>query len=184
MTSDPYNHPLQPQPPRKGNVPLVLLCIASAIVAILCCLGAVSIFGADENNTLPLVTTTDLGLDETPATPPVPDAKAATKPATARDLTAKDVKLGVKITDKECFGSVVCNVEFKVTVDVPAELVTRSDKDWTVTYEVSGVKDGPQVGQLTLHPDGTFEQDAFQFGQTPNKSTKLKAKATDVEPVL
>lgn len=171
-----------PEPRRRQpNRALGVLLAVAAIVLVGCGIAAcVGLFNGADDRTA--------GLGEqlsvvNPSVTPTPASTGGAKPA-KRALEAADVKLGVKITDKQCFGSAGCVLEYKVEVDVPVDLLSASDRDWTVTYEVAGVTDGPQVATLTLHPDGTFEQDAYQSGQTPSRSTKLKAKATDVEPVL
>lgn len=173
MTSDPYNRPLK----RKRSGMTVALIVVAALILIGCAIGCIGVVTDDRAK--------DSGLDRLVTLPtPAPASAGKAQPATTKikPIAPADVKLAVKITKKQCFGSAGCVVEFKVKVDVPVERLVG--EDWKVTYEVKGVQDGPQIAELTLHPDGTFEQDAYQSGQTPSRSTKLTAKATDAEPVL
>lgn len=174
MTNDPYNRPLKPRRSRARTALVLLLAFLFGTTAI-ACVGA-TISGAIDN-----------AKDDAPGITTVADVPATTTapaPAKARALEAADIKLDVKITKRECFGSAGCVVQFKIRASVALDVLAASDRDWTVTYEVKGVDDGPQVAELTLHPDGMYDQDGYQSGQTPSRSTKLKATVTDVEPVL
>lgn len=173
MTSDPYNRPLKPRRSRARTALVLLLAFLFGTTAIACVGAAIS--GAIDN-----------AKDGTPVrlAAPVATTTAAPAPAEARALEAGDIKLDVKITKRECFGSAGCLVQFKIKASVDLDVLAASDRDWTVTYEVKGVEDGPQVAELVLHPDGMYDQDGYQSGQTPSRNTKLKATVTDVEPVL
>lgn len=186
MTSDPYDHPLPAQPPQpRSNKPLgILLAVAAVIIGVCVVLGCIGVAGGvddqggDKDGGLSVTTPATNG-DPVPLAKPVP---AGTPKAAI--LKAGDLKLAVKTTTKQCFGSAGCNVTFKIKLTVNGDVLANSNRDWAITYEVRGVEGGPQIAELTLHQDGTFEQDSYQFGQTPSRSTKLTAKVTDVEPVL
>lgn len=97
----------------------------------------------------------------------------------AERFKASDLSLTVKITEKACFGSAGCNVDYSIRVAKANPLATLPEQ-CEVTYEVRGLED-PQVGTLTLANDGKYTQDDSQSGQTPRSSTKLTAKITDLE---
>lgn len=108
---------------------------------------------------------------------------ASTVPAPGKPpeplLTAGDIKLEVKILDKECFGSAGCNVEYRVQAGWPKEAV-REGETFEVTYEITGPEEGPQVGTFTINDDGTMLIEK-EFASTPRSSTKLKPKVKDLE---
>lgn len=110
-----------------------------------------------------------------------PAAAPATKTGPA--ITAKDIALVVKITSKQCFGSAGCSVQFRIDASTDLGKLKACDKDYEVTYEIAGLSQS-QIGTLTLHPDGTYEQDDFQFGDTKSSKPKLTAKVTSVEEQL
>jgi hypothetical protein len=178
MTNDPYNHPLPPAKRPKANRSLgVLLLVAAALIGVCLVLGCVGLITDDRADGKGLTTVVPQPVKALPTS-------TSTAPAKARALEAGDVKLSVKITKRECFGSAGCLVQFKIKASVDLDVLAATDRDWTVTYEVKGVDDGPQVAELVLHPDGMYDQDGYQAGQTPSRSTKLKATVTDVEPLL
>lgn len=103
--------------------------------------------------------------------------KAAPSAKPKATLGAANLKLTVKTTDKACFGSAGCNVQYSIRVAY--DTATLPD-ECEITYQVDGLDD-PQVGTLTLTSDGKYSQDNYQAGQTPRSSSKLTAKVTDVE---
>lgn len=109
-----------------------------------------------------------------------PAAATTTKAAPAVVLSPKDIKLTVDVKKKECFGSAGCNVQWKIDVALDKTKLKQGSV-YTVTYEVRGVEDGPQISTLTIEDKDTFTQDDFAAGSIPRKSTKLTAVATDVE---
>lgn len=99
-----------------------------------------------------------------------------TSPAPKRPAPPFAPVLSVKTLSKQCFGSAGCNVQYKIVV----ALTQRPAENCDVTYEVRGLDDA-QTATLTVQPDGTYSQDAMQFGQTPRSSSKLTARVVDVE---
>jgi len=143
----------------------VLLVVAVLIA--LCGAGAV----------IGMITASDDGPPETPITVPTIDAPSPVETAV---LLAADVKLAVKVTDKQCFGSYGCNIEYEIKATWPLRAVGRGT-ECDVTYDVRGFKD-PQTGTLTIRDDGTFRDGTvFPLGVTPKSSTKPVARVTEVE---
>jgi hypothetical protein len=109
-------------------------------------------------------------------------ASAAPVKVKAMPLTAADVKLAVKVTKKDCFGTAGCNVTYEIKVTTDKTRIQSGDR-YEVTYTVKGLQDD-QIGTLTLKDDGTYEQDSYQFGQTKTAAAKLTAVVTDVTKEL
>lgn len=163
-----------PPPPRKSKRGLfIALGFLAAAVILLCCAGAVSkMSGGDSKDALLTVPATETTFSAGAGVVPT------SEPAAAR-LSARDLKISPKIKSKQCFGSAGCLLEYSVNLTLTSSARIASD-DCEVTYEVGGFKDGAQVHTLTLHRDGTFEQDAYQSGDTSGSSRKLTTKITDV----
>lgn len=95
-------------------------------------------------------------------------------------VTAKDIKLTVKVLERQCFGSAGCNVQFRIntltyTVDLDPEAT------YEVTYSYKGLED-PVENRLTLDGStGRYEFEETEFGQTANRSAKITAVVTGVE---
>lgn len=108
-----------------------------------------------------------------------PDAPKG--PGPGRSVTVKDLTIGFKITEKQCFGSAGCNVVGHVTL-----AITDPDlfelRTFDVTYELRGVTDGPLVGSVTLD-HGQYSADTEVTG-TNRKSDKITAVVVDVEERL
>jgi hypothetical protein len=113
------------------------------------------------------------GLGTAPASASAAKAKSGT-------LTKSDLKLTVKTTKKDCFGSAGCNVEYQIKVAVDGAKLRAAGKTWDITYDVHGLQD-TQTGTLTLNPDGTFTQEDLQMGQTSSSGKKLSATVTDLQ---
>lgn len=106
------------------------------------------------------------------------DDESAEEPA-APTLASTDFKVSVSITDRECFGSAGCNIEFAVRPEYVG-FEDPSDGHYLVTYEVRGVEDGPQIGSFELEGDSlSFEPDGA--AQTVSPSQKISAVVTGVE---
>jgi len=93
----------------------------------------------------------------------------------------RDFKLGVKIRQKECFGSAGCNVVYQIN----PKYVGSDDLSvgtWDITYRVTGPEDGPSVNTMRLE-DGTFSFDEEEVASTPSTSTVLTARVTRVDEV-
>lgn len=119
-------------------------------------------------------------------TQPVTSSSAADEPMVPADPEVDIVDpeltafvLSPKITEKQCFGSAGCNVSFRVDVSLNAPLDERAT--YEVTYEVTGVEDGPLVG--TFEITGEQYTVAEESVSTARSSSKLKIRATSVTRV-
>jgi hypothetical protein len=115
-------------------------------------------------------------LDETPAAEPTtePAAPAATP-------RVKDIALRAKITEKKCYGSGVgCNVGFNIAAEYVGPALNPDDT-WLVTYEVTGIEDGPLIGSLEMTGD-QYTSNPEYVGTKSSKS-KIIIKVTSVEKV-
>lgn len=82
---------------------------------------------------------------------------------------------------RECFGDVVCNVEYRVSVGYGGQELDP-DTTYEVTYEVRGPKDGAQIN--TIEITGTeYTVPDEELAQVASASTKLRAVVTSVEEV-
>lgn len=194
MTTPTPNPPYQPWPPqptppavppkRKSRVGLVIGLIAG--VAILLIAGVIAIgvaAGGTKSSAKPgVVTPTEFhGAPPAAATDPCKDfglcpteAAAAAGPV----LTADQVKLTLKTTEKACFGSAGCNVTVKVQMAYDGEPLD-SGTTWEVTYEITGGDDGPQIGSFDV--TGSQYDVNTELLSTKSKTTKLHVKVTDVD---
>jgi hypothetical protein len=89
-----------------------------------------------------------------------------------------DFDLKAKITDKQCFGSAGCSLEFKIEVTYTGDPLDE-DVTWQITYEATGVDDGPIIGTFEL--TGTKYDQPTEFASTKRKSDKITVKVTDIE---
>lgn len=89
-----------------------------------------------------------------------------------------DFTIGVKILEKQCFGSAGCNIIYRIE---PAYLgdPTQLSREYTVVYEVTGGEDGPQVNNFVVDSEGFRFQKEERTGTSSSGAT-LKAKATSV----
>ena len=85
--------------------------------------------------------------------------------------------LTVKILEKKCFGSAGCNVTYRIDPKYDGEL--DPSRTYRMTYEVSGVEDGPQINNFTV--TGTEASiPSEESAQTKTTKVKLTAKVTDM----
>src|SRR3954469_16165574 len=96
----------------------------------------------------------------------------------AAEPTPASFGVTVKVTKKTCFGSAGCNIVYHIDVITKTDL--DPDQEYLVTYEVSGVEDGPQVNSFTIQGD-KYSRDDEEIASTKSKSAKLAAKVTAVE---
>ncbi|MBD3924295.1 hypothetical protein IEZ26_06650 [Nocardioides cavernae] len=93
-------------------------------------------------------------------------------------LAPRNIKLGVRVRSKECFGSAGC----LVTVQIDPSYVGNQDVttgSWEMTYELRGVEDGPVIEIMTLE-DGTFSFPEEQDVSTTSSSSPITAVVTEV----
>lgn len=163
-------------PQRKRRVWPWLSALAAVLAA--CGFGTVALVGAAGSPADDVTAPAAGRFTTNPQLTPDPDPSVGGVPVPVTTvLTVKDVKLTAKITDRQCFGSAGCNVQYTIKAAV-AKPVSES---YDVTYTVHGFDDGDQIGTLTLGADGTLEQDAFNAGSVKSAGTKLTVKITDLE---
>lgn len=89
-----------------------------------------------------------------------------------------DFEITPKITQKQCFGSAGCNIEFRVDLAYNGPALDPDDT-WLVTFEVHGVSDGPLIDSLTLTGDNIDGE--VESASLDRSSDKLTAKVTAVQ---
>lgn len=174
----PNPHYGAPTPPRKSRRGLVIALIMLGVGVLLLCGVSVVIDATSKPDAgargLAVVTSPDPTFSATPAAKSTPRPT----PGPSQALSAKTLRLTIKITSKQCFGSAGCLLEWQVRGEVTPG--TKIDGPCDVTYEVHGLEDA-QTHSMTVNDDGTYEQDAYQTGQTSGSAKKLAAKVTEVE---
>lgn len=172
-------------PPKKQSRHPIGLYIGIAVIVALCGIGGVitaAVIGAadDKPKGAPVAGVPDRGAVPTPNVKPAP----ATPTTPARSTLSKsDVELTVKITEKNCFGSAGCNVQWDLKAAVEggkANRLVAAGDTCSVTYRMRGLTD-TQTGTLTINDDGTYNSDSWNFGQTKKSSAKVTAEVTEVE---
>jgi len=108
---------------------------------------------------------------------------ATTAPAptpAAETPSTSDITLTAKITERHCFGSAGCNVSFQVKTAYSGPTLSADDT-WLITYQVTGVDDGPIVGSFDLTGD------EYTVGEesagTKNAKSKVTIKVTGIDKV-
>jgi hypothetical protein len=165
-------------PKKKSRLPLILAAVVGLLVVIAVTVGVTV---AAQRGTSPAASKTSgqsawdreqqVGAGTTPdPTPVVVDNTPA----------ASDLKLTLKTTDKQCFGSAGCNLTVKVNLGYDGP--TLSDDDtWQVTYEINGVTDGPLIGSFEMTGDTyTVNEESVE---TKSSKSKVTVKVTSVEKV-
>lgn len=110
------------------------------------------------------------------ATPDDPEIDPDTDPDTDDRLRASDWKIGIRVREKQCFGSAGCNVTFQI---VPRYSGTHDlQGSWDLTYRVVGGED-PIINTFTVD-DGEASYDEEEYVSTLRESDKLTAKVTGV----
>lgn len=90
-----------------------------------------------------------------------------------------DVKIRVKVLEKECFGSAGCHLTYRIEPEYTGTATLPDDRTVSIIYEVRGGEDGPQINTFTITGDNA-EFDAEESISTSSSSKKLTAKATEV----
>ena len=143
---------------------------AAALIALGCGAG-----GAGSDGKPVTLPTADTSVDSaTGAKPPVGQSKKFATPRPA------EIKLGVKVLSRQCFGSAGCNVEFRISTLEYSGPKMDPDATYEVTFAYKGLSD-PMEARLTLNGDLKFETEESQFGQTKSKNDKVTAVVTGVE---
>jgi hypothetical protein len=89
-----------------------------------------------------------------------------------------DFAVSVKVLSKHCFGSAGCNITYRIDPSYRGPALD-SGETYTITYEVTGVEDGPQINSFTMTGDQA-QYESEELAQTPSSNVKLKAKVTGV----
>jgi len=105
-----------------------------------------------------------------------PDAPALSE---GHALAPRNLKIGLKIRSKQCFGSAGCSVEVQIDPRYVGDQ-DLSTGSWEITYEIRGGEDGPLIETMTLE-DGTFSFPESQSLSTSSSSAHLTAVATSVD---
>ena len=92
--------------------------------------------------------------------------------------SAGDFAISIKVLSKHCFGSAGCNITYRIDPSYSGPPLDSSET-YTITYEVTGVEDGPQINSFTLTGDQA-QYDSEEMAQTTSANAKLKAKVTGV----
>lgn len=165
----PFGGVMQPAP-RRRRVPVVLLVILFVLGLILVIgLAGALLSGGTDDKAAPKATTTTAA-----AAAPVVEATTA-EPIAPK---ASDFKLTPKIVEKNCYGSAGCSITLRV--DVAMEVLPDDDASWLVVYEIRGVEDGPEVGNLTITGDRV--ESTEEHVSTASSKSKITIKVTSVEP--
>jgi len=175
--TDPYStqspaYSSTPTPRRPGWLIPVLVAVAVLVLA----LGGVAVWALVRAPT-GAAPTAAASTKAAPRATYVPDPPAVAAPYTPKPA---DFIIKLKTTKKECFGSAGCLIDYHIDVTYAGAQALDDSKTYVVTYQVSGVKDGPAINSFDITGDQYFS-DENESAQTPSSSTKLKAKATDVE---
>jgi hypothetical protein len=117
-----------------------------------------------------------------PSTPAVEASEPGEEPAASEPtaLKASDLKVTMKITSKECYGSAGCLLGYKVKVvwaGTPREL----DADYDVTYKITGDEDGPVLETFTVYSDGQYDEPYEDMLSTKSSGTKPTIKVVEIE---
>jgi hypothetical protein len=114
-------------------------------------------------------------LDETPAAEPTTEP-----PTTGRAITAADMTLTLKTTEKQCFGSAGCNLTVEVRAKrKPGVPEPNPDETWQVTYQITGDEAGPIIGSFEI-TDGKYDINEENLS-TRSSKTKVTVKVISVE---
>jgi hypothetical protein len=177
----PQPHPMAPprKPKRFGWAALLITALAAlGLGAAVGAAGDGS--GATTARPAPTVTETvtepAVGEGEgTEAPEPEPDP---TKAPAAFNPKPKDFKVGIKVLEKECFGSAGCSISYRIVPNYKGSVPIPADAVLDVTYEVSGAED-PIIGTFTVE-DAKASFNEEESASTTSSAKKLTAKVTEV----
>jgi hypothetical protein len=143
-------------------------------------LGGVAVGAGDGEPTTvaadtPTATPTPTGLTS-------PEPEPEPEPEPTGDLTASNIELSLKTTEKQCFGSAGCNVSVEVRVAVDEFVVDALDPSgtWDVTYRISGDESGPIIGTLSVYGDGQYDVNE-EFLSTRSSNTPVNIEIVSVD---
>ena len=111
---------------------------------------------------------------------PAPTTTTTTRTTTEPDpLDLDDFIATLKVTDKQCFGDVGCNVTVAPRLEYVHALDTLENRSYSVTMTISGDETGPVITTI----DGTGESYNMTpvFLSTRGPGVKPKVEVTDVQ---
>jgi hypothetical protein len=167
--------PPPPVPPKRRTGRIVLFVVLGLGGLFCAFIGLGALVGDDPKTAAETAADAAAGAAGAPAAEADP---TETTPAPITTPALASLRLEPQIIDKQCFGSAGCNVEFEV--DVAAGPVVPEGSIWRVTYEVTGVEDGPLVGTFELTDGGRYDR-VSESVQTTSSKAKIKVKATRIE---
>ena len=107
-----------------------------------------------------------------------PEPEPTTKAPAAWNPQPRDFKVGIKILDKQCFGSAGCSITYRPTLDYVGKQKFPAEGTTSITYEVTGTTDSI-INTIEVDSEGKFSADQ-EFADTSSSSKKLAAKVTAV----
>ena len=175
-------HVVQPLPPKKSRVGLIVLA-AVAVIVLLAGGIAVGTGIANRSNKPAASPTCDVvGVngcthkEGNGGGPVVLPTTAAAQVSKVKPDPAGFI-IGIKTIKKECFGSAGCNVTFRIDPSYKGGPFTNS-VTWEVVYEVKGGQD-PLTNHFTLNgSQASFDEE--EFIQTKSSSAVLTADVVEV----
>jgi hypothetical protein len=110
------------------------------------------------------------------AADPVPTTTTTRAPD---PLDLDDFLVTLRVTDKQCFGDVGCNVTVEPRLEYVHTIETLENRSYSVTLTISGDESGPVITTI----DGTGESyDVMPvLLSTPRAGVAPKVKVTDVQ---
>lgn len=124
-------------------------------------------------------TTVTASTSRTPAAEPSAATPSASTASFVHTPDPDEFSVRVKILKKQCFGSAGCNVTYSIRVGYNGPALDP-EQEYEVTYEVTGIEDGPAINTFTIQGDEVTYQEE-EFAQIASSSKVLRAKATEVE---
>ncbi|HEY7597693.1 MAG TPA: hypothetical protein VH969_31420 [Actinophytocola sp.] len=94
-------------------------------------------------------------------------------------LDLDDFIASLKVTDKQCFGDVGCNVTVEPRLEYVHAIDTLEDRSYSVTITISGDESGPVI--TTIDGTGESYNVAPVFLSTRGTGVTPKAKVTAVQ---
>jgi hypothetical protein len=174
---------VDPAKQKRFGLALFLPAVLAAVVALLAGIGIGAWGGAGWTAPAPTVTVTETvgapvegggASTEEPTKEPEPEPTGATYNPNPRDF-----KIGIKILEKQCFGSAGCSITFRIVPSYVGNQSLPAEGTTKVTYLVTGGED-PITNTFEMDGKGTVTFDEEEFVDTSSSSKKLVAKVTEV----
>lgn len=106
--------------------------------------------------------------------------QASDSPAVTFNAEPSDFTIGIKIREKQCFGSAGCNITYRINPSYTGTEPLPDTGVIEISYTVTGDESGPIQNTFTIDGEGAARFDKEESASTKANSVKLKAKATDV----